>query len=167
MGRWSRRWGGFTLIETALATVIVGVGVVAMMQLLTVCSSQNSGASQSTTAIYLAQCVQEMMADLPFNDPSGAGFGREESGGLLTWDDVDDFNGWDTTAGAPVDATRQPLTNLNCYAQAVTVQEVSPNNLTLALPGSDCKLVTVRILYRRTTAGVWTEIYRSTWLRTR
>src|SRR5687767_378043 len=106
---------GFTLLETALATVIVGVGVVGMMSLLAVCTQQNRGGSQLTTAMYLAQCVQEATADLPFNDPSGAGFGREEGGGLLTWNDVDDFHGLDTAQladGLPIDATRQPLVGL-------------------------------------------------------
>lgn len=158
---------GFTLFEAALSTVIVGLGVLGIMQLLAVCTQQNRGGAQLTTAMYLAQCIQETMADLPFNDPSGAGFGREEQGGLLTWNDVDDFHGFSTLGGPPIDARRQPLPNLAQYAQTVTVVEVSPNNLSLALPGSDAKRVTVSITYRRLPTDTPAEVYRTSWIRTR
>lgn len=154
----------FTLLETALATVIVGVGVLGMMQLLSVCTQQNRGGAQTTTAMYLAQCVQEMLADLPFNDPSGAGFGLEETGGLLTWNDVDDFHGLSTS---PLDSRRNAIPDLSQYTQVIDVREVSPSNLSLQLPGSDCKQITVRILYRRTASQTPSEVYRLSWLRTR
>jgi Tfp pilus assembly protein PilV len=157
----------FTLVETAVAIVVVGVGVAGMARLLLACTSQNRFGAQLTTALYLAQNVQEMMADLPFNDPSGAGFGREESGGLLTWNDIDDFDGWSTVGSTPVDSTRQPLAGLPTYAQSVSVSEVNPVSPTTALAGSDCKLVTVRILYRQGNTGTWNEIYRTSWIRMR
>lgn len=152
-----------------MATVIVGVGVVGTMSLLAACTAQNRGGARMTTAIYLAQCTQEMLADLPFNDPSGAGFGREEGGGILTWNDIDDFHGWDSSAdgGRPLDARRQVLTGLDAYTQTVTVTEVSPTNLSLALPGADCKQVTVRVLYRERVGGPQQEVYRTSWIRTR
>lgn len=165
-----RSWaGGFTLLETALATVIVGVGVVGTMSLLAACTAQNRGGARTTTAIFLAQSTQEMLADLPFNDPSGAGFGREEGGGILTWNDIDDFHGWDSSAngGVPLDARRQPLTGLDNYTQVVSVTEVSPANLALALPGADCKRVTVRVLYGERTGRAQQEVYRTSWIRTR
>ena len=158
---------GFTLFEAALATVIVGLGVLGVMQLLAVTTAQNRGGNQLTTAMYLAQCIQEAMADLPFNDPSGAGFGLEEQGGLLTWNDIDDFHGFTTLGSSPIDARRQPLTGLDQYAQHVTVVEVSPNNLALALPGADAKRVTVVITYRRLPTDTPAEVYRTSWIRTR
>src|SRR4051812_43935980 len=42
---------GFTLIETALATIIVGVGIVASMQLFATCSVQNRVSNQMTAAM--------------------------------------------------------------------------------------------------------------------
>lgn len=158
---------GFTLFEAALATVIVGMGVLGIMQLLAVCTQQNRGGSQLTTAMYLAQCIQEATTDLPFNDPSGAGMGREEGGGLLSWNDVDDFHNFTTLGGAPIDARRLALTGLDQYAQTVTVTEVSANNLALALPGADCKRVTVSVTYRRLTTDTPVEVYRTSWVRTR
>jgi type II secretory pathway pseudopilin PulG len=160
---------GFTLIETALATVIISLGVLGMMQLLAACTSQNRAGSQTTTALYLAQCSQEMLADLPFNDPSGAGFGREETGGLLTWNDIDDFHSFDSAAGnlAPIDGQRNRLTGLEQYSQRITVTEISPANLALALPGSDAKRVLVQILYRRIPSDAWAVVYQTSWIRTR
>lgn len=143
------------------------MGVLGIMQLLAVCTQQNRGGGHLTTAMYLAQCIQEALADLPFNDPSGAGFGREEQGGLLTWNDIDDFHGFATAGASPIDARRRRLTGLDQYAQTVTVTEVSPNNLALALPGSDAKRVTVSITYQRTPTDTPAEVYRTSWIRTR
>src|ERR1700754_3200210 len=86
---------GFTLIEASLATVIVGVGVLAMMGLFTHCTVQNRMADRMTTGMMLAQNVQECLANLSFNDPETAGnnFGSESGETLASYDDVDDWDG--------------------------------------------------------------------------
>src|SRR5258706_6693842 len=53
---------GFTLIEAALATAIVGVGILSMVKLVAACTHGNSLARQITTATLLADHVQEAMA---------------------------------------------------------------------------------------------------------
>lgn len=156
---------GFTLIEAALATIIVGVGVVSMMQLLAACTYQNRAASQSTVAMYLAQCVQEMTNDMPFVDPNGGPAVPTPPGGLLLYNNLDNFNGWNTTATVPVDSTRQALPQLANYAQRVTVTSVNPNNF--SLPGTDCKVVRVDILYRSRPTDSWSVVYTTSWVRTR
>jgi len=65
----NRRNQGFTLIEASLAVTIVGTALLAVMQLFGVCTQQNRMGSSMTTALYLANNIQEAMADLPFNDP--------------------------------------------------------------------------------------------------
>src|SRR5687768_17326410 len=82
--------GGYTLIETALATVIVGFGILAGLRLFAACTAQSREAAERTTAMFLASNVQEAMADLPFSDPSGSPtFGLEETGQpVRLWDDV-------------------------------------------------------------------------------
>src|SRR5690349_6272577 len=49
-----RREGGFTLVEAALTMVIIGTGVVAMLQLLAAGTMSNSSAAELTTAVQLA-----------------------------------------------------------------------------------------------------------------
>src|SRR4051812_49967608 len=70
---------GFTLIEAALTTFIIGTAVLAIVQLFATCTEQNSVAAKGTTAMLLASHIQEMMAGLPVLDPSYANtyFGAE------------------------------------------------------------------------------------------
>ena len=172
--RRARARGGYSLIETALATIIVGVGVVALMQLFASCTKQNQLGANMTTALLLAQNVQEAMADLPFRDPRGTGFGREETGtgadAHKDFNDVDDFHDWTSAPGAPIDATRERLAGLAGYAQAVSVERINPNQLSSVLPGDDAVRVTVRITYRSpgsAAAGTPPEVYRVSWVRVR
>ncbi len=63
------RRGGFTLIETALATVIIGVGVLALVDSQRAFLSSNSFSSQTATANYLANEIRELTRRLPKHDP--------------------------------------------------------------------------------------------------
>ena len=51
---------GFTLIEAALAILIVGVGVTALLELLTAGTMSNAAATELTTAINLANNIHEI-----------------------------------------------------------------------------------------------------------
>src|SRR5215217_726103 len=50
---------GFTLIEAAIVTIIVGVGIVGMLQLLAAGSMANGDATDITTAMNLAAHIHE------------------------------------------------------------------------------------------------------------
>lgn len=158
---------GFSLIETVLATIIVGVGVMSLMQLFVSCTAQNRLGASMTSAMFLAQNIQEAMADLPFRDPAGTPFGLEETAqGLVGFDDVDDFNGWTSAAGNPIDSTRTALPKLSNYVQAVTVDRVNVNQISQTLVGEDAVRVTVRVSYRP-PGGTASEVYRLSWIRMR
>lgn len=60
---------GFTLLETALATVIIGVGVLALVEAQQAFIRSNSWSSQSATATYLANEIRELTRNLPKHDP--------------------------------------------------------------------------------------------------
>lgn len=164
--RQSHRQGGFTLIEAALTMVIVGTGVLAAVELTAACSRQNRGASQMTTAMLLANNVQEAVAHLAFSDPDGSNtFGLEETGQPVSvWDDVDDFNG--RTFSPPVDANLQPIPSLSRFSQEITVTRSDPQKLSLAAAGADAARVTVRVIYARPD-GTKEELHRLSWLRMR
>lgn len=99
----ARDAGGFTLIETAMALVIIGVGVVAMVDAQTAFMKSNTWSSQAATATFLANEIREMTRHLDRHDPvtglflDGAtltGWGPEI--GEVTvqdYDDLDDFDG--------------------------------------------------------------------------
>lgn len=95
----SRRTGAFTLLETALATVIVGVGVLALVEAQTAFIRSNSWSSHSATATYLANEVRELTRRLPKFDPVNGLFvnGSGSSATVVGWGPstgavtVDDF----------------------------------------------------------------------------
>lgn len=113
----------FTLLETALALVIVLVGVLSIMEAQTAFIRSNNWSSQEATGTYLANEIRERMRSLPRHDPivglrstgSGAGFavwpGAElDEQTVEDLDDIDDYNtvlfasnGQETFPG-PIDA---------------------------------------------------------------
>lgn len=100
--------GGFTLLETALAMIIVMVGVVAMVEAQGSMMRANGWSSHQATATYLANELRERMRALPRHDPvsgvivtSGGGgpptvqgIGPESGEVTVTdYDDIDDYDG--------------------------------------------------------------------------
>lgn len=99
---------GFTLIEAALATVIVGVGILAMVDAQQAFIKTNTWSSHAASGTFLANEIRELTRNLPKHDPvvglslddDGSG-GTTLSGwgpnaaefGLVDFDDLDDFDG--------------------------------------------------------------------------
>lgn len=100
---------GFTLLETMMALVIIGVGVLAFVEAQKSFIQANSWSSQAATGQLLANEIRERMRRLPRHDPvlglflqAGAnnssstlvGWGRETQGQTVAdLNDVDDFDG--------------------------------------------------------------------------
>ncbi|RMH12090.1 MAG: hypothetical protein D6695_07655 [Planctomycetota bacterium] len=104
----ARAAGGFTLIEAALATVIIGVGVVAMVEAQQAFIRSNLWSSHAASGTFLANEIRELTRHLPRHDPvTGLYLEDDEFGGsqLVGWgpepgevlvedlDDLDDFDG--------------------------------------------------------------------------
>lgn len=99
----ARAAGGFTLIETAMALVIIGVGVVAIVDAQQAFMRSNSWSSQAATATFLAGEIREFTRRLDRHDPvtglymdGGALVGWGPEVGEVTpgdYDDLDDFDG--------------------------------------------------------------------------
>jgi prepilin-type N-terminal cleavage/methylation domain-containing protein len=100
---------GFTLLETMMALVIIGVGVLAFVEAQKSFIQANTWSSQAATGHLLANEIRERMRRLPRHDPvlglflqAGAnngpatlvGWGRETQGQTVNdLNDVDDFDG--------------------------------------------------------------------------
>ncbi len=134
---------GFTLIEACLATVIIGVGVIAMVDAQTSFTVSNQWSSHAASATFLANEIREMTRALPKHDPViGLSTGENEDGEpvLVGWgpnpgestlqdfDDIDDFDGitfsWMGTEGwadgdlpGPVNAFREVIPGLTVDGQ--------------------------------------------------
>ena len=84
---------GFTLIETALATIIVGVGVVAIVSAQQAFHIKNNWSTHASTATLLGNEIREMTLNLPRHDPvTGQAYWGSEPN--ETWvGDFDDIDG--------------------------------------------------------------------------
>jgi type II secretory pathway pseudopilin PulG len=98
----------FTLIEASLATVIVGVGVLAIVEAQQTFLQKNAWSTHTSTAMFLANEIREMTRNMPrhdrfsgglyFLDPAShtgfVGWGPEtDEISALDYDDLDDFDG--------------------------------------------------------------------------
>lgn len=110
--RGRRRTPAFTLLETMLALVIIGVGVLAFVDAQTSFIRSNNWSSHAATGMLLANEVRELSRRLPRHDSvtgltlqgTGTsaiviGWGRE--GGEVAVDDIDDLDDLDNVTFGP------------------------------------------------------------------
>ena len=138
----SRVRRGFTLIEAAMVTVIVGVGILATMELLAAGSMANGASTKLTTAMGLASNIHEMSLGVPYSS-------------VMT------LNGLNYQP--PVDAkkvaiTATPLAN---WRQQVTVNYVDENLITNTVPNTQVE-PTARITV--TISHYGKVVYTNSWL---
>lgn len=149
--RRASRAAGFTLLETAMATIIIGVGVLAILEAQQSFHKSNAWSSQAASATLLANEIREMTRRLPRHDPvtglalnTGGGTAVLEGWGPETGevlvgdlDDLDDFDGlslaWDGTAGlndgdlpGPVDAFGLVIPEVDYSGNVVLSPEGEP-----------------------------------------
>ncbi len=158
VNRKSRR--GFTLIEAALTTIIVGTGVLSIMAAQQAYHKKNDWAQRSGTAILLANEIREMTLSLPLDDPlSGSSNQGPETGEVTVddYDDLDDFAGTVTsgfgaglTFDPPIDAMRQQIPAMAGWSQQVQVESVLPGfvSATLSQPLGTTEMMRVTVSVR-------------------
>jgi type II secretory pathway pseudopilin PulG len=132
---------GFTLLETALATVVLGVGVLALIEAHGAFTRHNRFSSSSTTGVYLANEIRERMRGLPRHDPVNGlrvdtgggqavvrGWGRETGEtSVHQFNDVDDFDGVTFGTGGnfvgPIDCVGQTIVELGINGEPIEGEE--------------------------------------------
>jgi prepilin-type N-terminal cleavage/methylation domain-containing protein len=145
---------GFTLIEVAVATAVVGIGVAALMACLVAGTRANRAGQQLAQAVLLIQEARERTLKLPFSDPTGSGSVPGPEAGenpQVAVDDLDDLIG--VTFNPPQDACGVPLTGMPGWSQTFTLTWRDPNHLTsvVAAGSSDIIHVQVDAVYRGQT----------------
>lgn len=164
-----RRAGGFTLVEAALTTVIIGTGVLSIVAAQQAYHMKNDWAQRTGTAMLLANEIRELTLGMPLHDPiSGKShYGPEaDETSVDAYDDIDDFAGTvdsegfgsGTTFSPPVNALRRQVPDLEGWSQEVQVVNVMPDNIssTITLPlgteesgtGMEMSRVTVTVRYQ-------------------
>ncbi|WP_432799136.1 type IV pilus modification PilV family protein [Poriferisphaera sp. WC338] len=189
-----RRQGGFTLIEAALTTVIIGTGVLAIVGAQQAYHQKNDWATRTGTAMLLANEIREMTLNLPLNDPiTGASNIGVESNEMKTLDDgskvpdikrlddLDDFAGTlvggtteysGITLSPPVNALREEVTDMKNWTQVVTIYEVPAVYLATEVKqpltgDSEVIRVNVDVYYTEPNETVGDLVTNLTWVVTR
>lgn len=97
---------GFTLLETSMALVIIGVGVLAFVEAQQSFIRNNGWSSQAATGAYLANEIRELSRRLPRHDPVVSIYFNPDNGGALAgWglegneSDISDINDIDDLDG--------------------------------------------------------------------
>lgn len=136
--KYSRR--GLTLIEAALATIIIGVGVLAIVYAQEAFHRQNRWATHAAIGAQLANEIREMTLNLPRHDPiTGTAYwgpGPTELS-VLDYNDLDDFDGEVFSAldgTGPLNARREIIPNLAGWTQIVEVDMVNANDINAYYP---------------------------------
>lgn len=158
--------GGFSLIETLIAILLVGFAVAALLAANGAFTRANGAGTDLSTAEFLVEQIRELTALLPVVEPntpaSGVDvFGPESGETLATYDDLNDFDG--ASYSPPIGASRSPLAELAAFSQQVAVQNVNATNFeqVVADHSSAFVRVTVRVYVNSK------EITAASWLRTR
>jgi len=167
---------GFTLLETALAIVIVGVGVLSMMAAQQAWHKQNDWAENVGLATRLGNEIREMTLTLPRHDPvTGVDtWGTELNEDVVAdFDDLDDFDGAGSGlsfSGAdstgPLNSLRQPIVGLSDWSQEVQVWNVDPGDINAVVPDgtSELMVVEVTVFWDDPRGGGVREMTRVRWV---
>jgi type II secretory pathway pseudopilin PulG len=121
-----------TLIEVVASTMIVGLMAVASLNALAAATKSSNSIGNRAIAAGLAD---ELMAEImmqPYSDPDGSPVFGNESGESSTsrsaFDDVDDYDGWNSSPPKYRDGTTIP--DRTDWRQRVVVTRVDPSNPT-------------------------------------
>jgi len=144
---WPRR-GGFTLIEVAIATVVIAVGVTALMSTLRAGTTVNATSSRMTTGMFLAQNIHEWTMHLSFEnvmlvepDPDA-----EPCDNAVVIQYIEDLHG--KTFSPPRDGTGSGIGNQTGWAQTVRLSWREADNLQREVDGpTDVIHVSVGVSY--------------------
>lgn len=137
---------GFTLLETSMALVIIGVGVLAFVEAQKSFMQNNNWSSQAATGSYLANEVREYVRGLPRHDPvTGLYLGGESGTTLFGWgmedgeagavdiDDIDDLDGVVFGAGGtfqgPINAFGEVVPAITIDGVEIQRQDGTPESL--------------------------------------
>ena len=145
-------------------TVIIGVGAIAMLELLATGTAVNGAGTEMTTAINLANNVHEISLGLAFADPQAPTQWASREADVAQYDNITDLDGQTFGLGGqpgPLDVRRLPIAGYPSWAQRVkvetvaadTVYSVRPNNI-----GVPTARVTVEVLRNNKVVHV------ATWL---
>ncbi|HAU36605.1 MAG TPA: hypothetical protein DCX07_02670, partial [Phycisphaerales bacterium] len=128
---------GFTLIEVAIATAIIAIGVVALVVSVGSGTRANQAGTELTQAVFLAQEIREWTLRLPYIDPDVADQsnppGPDGSDPQVFVDDLDDL--LNVTYSPPRDGRGIAIADMPGWSETITLTYRNPDNLSQIVSG--------------------------------
>jgi len=154
---------GFTLVEAALATAVIGIALVSLLAALRSGTRTNEASRNLTQAVFVAQEIREWTLRLPFEDPEEPGEvpGSEEGNPQTIVDDLDDLMG--VTFSPPRDAYGAVITDLSGWSETITLTWRSSSNVAATVSDGASDVVHVRV----SVSFQGQEVFATSWLVTR
>ncbi len=132
----------FTIAETALATLIVGLLVVGSLKSLSASFQTHKFSENRVRALFLAEQLLIELSSLSWFDPdkpTSSGTIGKDTGDTVTvtrrdqLDDMDDFHNW---SEQPKSRSGVALTGTTTLTRTVTVENISATDPTVAVAGN-------------------------------
>ena len=145
--RRARRGGGFSLVEAMVSAGIVGVMLVASVNLLGSAARTRASDGNRRSALLLAQQMITEVQSQPYKDESLTAllFGPElGEDGRAEFDDVDDYR--DYMEQPPIDRSGLAMSNYKGWHRRVKVKWVDPGTLAESLADTGLVLVEVTVV---------------------
>ncbi len=145
---------GFSLVEVAVATAIVGMGIAAVLVSVESGTRVNDAGKKLTRAIFLAQEVREWTLKLPLSDPDPADannpVGPDGTDPQDYVDDLDDllgYTGTGVTYDPPRDGTGMTIYDLtnSGWTQTIDLTWRNPWNLSEIYPDGTTDVIYVEV----------------------
>ena len=147
MPRSRKRNHAFTLVEVAIACVIIGIAFAALMTMLNSGTRAQAVSSKTTDAIFLSESIREWTLLLPFTDPDSGDAdnppGPDGSDPVNFVDDLDDMK--TVTFSPPRDGGGNTLSDMTKWSQAVTITWRDPTNPAVVVADGASDLVYVEV----------------------
>jgi len=145
-----QRRRGFSLVEAVVAAGIVGLMLVASLNLLAGAARTRIADNDHRTALMLAQQLMAEVQQQPYKDESitgllfGPELGESSGGTRANFDDVDDYNNFQEKPLLLKDGS--PLIGYEAWTRKVKVTWVQPGTMTASLTDSGLELIEVRAI---------------------
>jgi prepilin-type N-terminal cleavage/methylation domain-containing protein len=161
---------GFSLIEVAISTAIVGTMVVAALQAVAVARVRLVQVNDHARGMMLAQDLMTEILSQAYEEPGGGTTLGRETGETATsrtaYDDVDDYAGF--TENPPKRKDGTALSDGTNWSRSVTVVYSNPTTLAgiaVAAAGTDTglKLITVSVAHNNVTVAVLSALRSVAW----
>ena len=125
---------GFTLIEALIATVLIGLGAVAVIMSAGSGTKVNQASLDMTKASFLAQELREWTLQLPIDDP----------------DSTNDLKAMDSNSfTTPLDGKGSQITGISDWKEKITVTWRNPADLDSEVTAGTSDIVYVEVTIKR------------------